>query len=258
MKCPSSLYLCLFSIFVCFLHLIPPQFPQSEKMFFLTHCQMCWCPAQLVCSESDLWQKKHMPSSIGCTVEKEKRAVSHCLSYSILTETTVFLTSSGPIPNKEWTAYTVCIKLISYWLGPSPGTWFGPSWQKTVAEKSIFLDWVSKIQPTYTIRNIHPFDFSNSMFIFWVTKKLTSACFICSPVPQGPPLAIPSLAIFLTSIIFQDTAQKVWSHCHLLYLKINQPAFSQFPSLHLVVFHLIMVWHGSEFSEEAGVKIISG
>lgn len=39
MRCPSSLYLHLF--YLCFLHLIHPQFPQGEKMFSLTHSQVC-------------------------------------------------------------------------------------------------------------------------------------------------------------------------------------------------------------------------
>lgn len=55
MRCPSSLYFCLFSVF---LHLPPPLFPQGEKMSSLTHSHVYSCPAQLVCSESILVREK--------------------------------------------------------------------------------------------------------------------------------------------------------------------------------------------------------
>lgn len=167
-----------------------------------------------------------------CAKERKKEAVSPYLYYSMLTQTTAFSTSSSPISNEEWTAYK--LSASNLFAGevvlPQRPSLVLPDNRQSCRELSISLGWVTKFQSTWTIRNVHPLYFSNSKLTFWVTKSPTLAHFICSPVPQASQLTIPSIPFFLTSVILQAPPQKIWSHCNLLYLKINQPPFGPFPS----------------------------
>lgn len=68
--------------------------------------QMCWSLTQLVCSESIfVTYKANLILCYVCTKKGEKELISPYLYYSLLTQATVFLTSSSPISNEEWTAY---------------------------------------------------------------------------------------------------------------------------------------------------------
>lgn len=216
------------SLSLCFLHLISP-FPQGEKLFFRTRFRVCWSPTQLVCSES-IFVTDKANAILHYMCAKEKEAISPDLYNSRLTQTTIFLTSSSPISDEEWTAYELSAPSL---FGPSTRTYFGPSWQQSCRKFSISIDWVAKLQFTCTFRNVYPRSFGNLKLIFWMTKTPTSYLL---PSPSDFS-AIPSISFFLISVILLVPPKKIWSHCNLIQPKINQPPLGPFPSLHPVIFH---------------------
>ena len=104
-----QLYTSVFSVTVCFLHLIFPfvsprweiVFPNTFPAVLITNSA---CPQWLNICER---QSKCHPILHVCwrKREKEKEAIPLYLYYFIWTQTTAFSTSSSPISYEEWTAY---------------------------------------------------------------------------------------------------------------------------------------------------------
>lgn len=101
-----QLHISMLSVTVFSAPNIPLYFPKARHVF-LKHSQMCWSPNQLVCSESVFVRyKANAILYYVCAKKGDKEPISPYLYYSLLiSQSSVFLTSSSPISNEERTAY---------------------------------------------------------------------------------------------------------------------------------------------------------